>query len=122
MKRSLWRHVVPCSLAAFFVLGGTLNFFASEDILSDYQRWGYPGWFHYVTAMLEWVAALLLAIPATRIYGSLLGCALMFAAGGTVLIHGEYDHALPPLVVLMLLVLNLFIVTRTKRRKGGVGA
>jgi hypothetical protein len=31
--------------------------------------------------------------------GAALGCAVIFAALATVIIHGEYGHAVPPLVL-----------------------
>ncbi|WP_373946898.1 DoxX family protein [Paracoccus marcusii] len=108
-----WRHVFAGALAAFFLLGGTLNFFASPEIQADYARWGYPDWFPYVTGLLEWIAAALLAVPRTRLAGSLLGALLMAAAAATVLLHGEWSHAIPPLVVLALVTLNGWL---TKKR------
>ena len=101
-----WRHVLPGALAAFFLLGGTLNIFASPEIRADYDRWGYPGWFPYLTAALEWTAAVLIAIPRTRLAGHVLGAGVMGAAALTVLLHGEFSYAIPPLVVLALLGLS----------------
>jgi uncharacterized membrane protein YphA (DoxX/SURF4 family) len=106
MNRLPWRHIYASLLAAFFLLGGYLNIFASSAVLEDYQRWGYPGWFHYVTGLLEWTAAVLIAIPLTRLVGSFLAAAVMAAAAGTVLLHGEFAHAIPPLIVLAMVCLN----------------
>ena len=110
-----WRHIFAAALAAFFVLGGALNLFASPDIRADYARWGYPNWFPYVTGLLEWTAAILLVIPRTRLLGSLLGGAVMAAAAATVLLHGEGTHAIPPLIVLALAVLNGWLTWRSLR-------
>ncbi|MCB4768321.1 DoxX family protein [Ancylobacter sp. Lp-2] len=90
-------------LAGFFILGSFGNAFASDAIISDYVRWGYPAYFRFVTATLELAAAVLIMRRATRLAGLALGAAVMAAALGTVLLHGEYTHALAPLVVLMLL-------------------
>lgn len=89
-----------------------MNIFASDTILADYERWGYPGWFHYLTGCLEWSTAVLIAVPTARLLGSLLGCALMVSAAGTVLLHGENAHALAPLIVLTLVVLNGWLTRR----------
>ena len=40
MKSLPWRALITWLLAAFFLLGGTLNVFASPEILADYVRWG----------------------------------------------------------------------------------
>ncbi len=105
MNAITWRNIVAWLLAGFFVLGGTLNVFASPDILADYQRWGYPRGFNYVTGLFEWTAAVLIAVPRTRMLGSLVGAWVMAAAAITVLLHAEYSHAIPPLVVMSISLL-----------------
>ncbi|MAS12602.1 MAG: DoxX family protein [Nitratireductor sp.] len=114
MKEIPWRHIYAGLLAAFFVLGGFLNIFASPVVLDDYQRWGYPGWFHYVTGLLEWSSALLVALPFTRLAGSALAATVMTAAAATVLLHGEYAHAVAPLVILALVCLNAWFTWRAR--------
>lgn len=106
MKTLPWRNIFAWLLAAFFVLGGTLNIFATAELVEDYRGWGYPGWFHYVTGLMEWTAAILIALPATRLAGSALAGAIMLAAAGTVLLNGELAHAASPLLVLGLVCLN----------------
>lgn len=101
-----WRAALTWLLAAFFLFGAAGNVFASETIVEDYRRWGYPDGFHYVTGLLELITAILLALPATRLMGSGAGCALMAAAAGTVLVHGEFVHALAPLTIFALAALN----------------
>lgn len=94
-----WQSILRWLLAAFFVFGGFGNIFASGVILADYARWGYPDWFHYVTGLLELSVAALLIVWPRRLYGSILGSLVMLAAAGTVILHGEYSHAIAPLVV-----------------------
>lgn len=89
-------------LAAFFTFGGVLNLALPEPIRNDYARWGYPDWFHYVTAALEFLVAAALLFPNTRIFGAALGSAVMAAAVGTTLFHREYKHALAPSLALLL--------------------
>lgn len=86
-------------LAAFFLIGGAGNIFATETILADYARWGYPGWFHYVTGALELVTSLLFVVRPLA--GAVLGSTAMGAALVTVLAHAEYAHALPASAVLV---------------------
>ncbi|QFQ88837.1 DoxX family protein [Paracoccus kondratievae] len=101
-------------LAAFFLFGAWGNLFLSPENEAAYAAWGYPGWFHYVTALCELVAAILLARTATRPYGAGLGAAVMAAALLTTLIHGDYGHSAAPAVVLAvaLVVLALSLTHR----------
>ena len=99
MSEISWRQVLPVALAAFFVVGSLSNILAPGPIYAEYLKWGYPRWFHFVTGSLELTAAMLLFRAHSRLLGSVLGCAVMLAALATVVIHGEYGHAVPPLVV-----------------------
>lgn len=108
MHRLSWKSVLPWLLAAFFVVGGLGNIFATEAIRADYARWGYPAWFHYVTGLLELTAAGLLMLGRRRL-GAGLAVAVMSGAAATVLLHGEITHAIAPLVVLCVSVVVLRI-------------
>lgn len=99
MRKINWPFFVRSALAAFFVFGGFGNIFASQTILADYARWGYPDGFHYLTGLLELSVAALLVVWPRRLYGSILGGVVMLAAAGTVILHGEHSHATAPLVV-----------------------
>lgn len=72
MRRINWPFVLRWALAAFFVFGGFGNIFASQTILADYVRWGYPHWFHYVTGLLELSVTAVLILWPRRIYGPIL--------------------------------------------------
>lgn len=99
MSKISWRNALPFVLAAFFVVGSLSNLLAPTPIYEEYLKWGYPRWFHFVTGLLELSAAILLVRAPSRLLGSALGCTVMLAALATVIIHGEYGHAVPPLVV-----------------------
>lgn len=99
MSKISWPQVIPLILAAFFVVGSLSNIFAPGSIYEEYLRWGYPRWFHFVTGSLELTTAILLFRAPTRVLGSALGFSVMLAALATVIVHGEYGHAIPPLVV-----------------------
>ncbi|MFA5629962.1 MAG: DoxX family protein [Porticoccaceae bacterium] len=96
-----WKAVLAYLLAAFFLVGGIGNIFVSEQIAADYARWGYPDGFHYLTGILELAAAILLVFSVPlRLWGAALGAVVMVAALATLLLHGEYAHAVAPLAVL----------------------
>jgi hypothetical protein len=104
MSNISWRQILPLVLAAFFVVGSLTNIFAPGSIYDEYLRWGFPRWFHFVTGALELTTAILLFRKPSRPLGVALGCTVMFAALVTVIIHGEYGHAVPPLVAATLLL------------------
>lgn len=87
-------------LAAFFLIDAVVNWIAPQSIKGDYQRWKYPRGFNYVTAIVEGVAAVLLLVPSTAIFGAGLACAVMVAAVITVLMHKEYGRAIAPGIAL----------------------
>ena len=106
------RQVSTLALAAFFVVGSLSNIFALGSIYEEYLRWGYPHWFHFVTGSLELTTAVLLAQARTRLWGAALGCTVMLAALATVTLHGEYGHAVAPLVVATLSIIVGWIAWR----------
>ena len=71
----------------------------------------------YVTGILEWTSAVLIAVPFTRLAGCLLAAAVMAAAAVTVLLNGEYSHAVAPLIVLCLVCLNGWLTWRAQHRR-----
>lgn len=101
-------------LAAFFLFGAWGNLFLSAENEAAYARWGYPGWFHYLTATLELLAALLLLRMSTRPYGAALGACVMAAAALTTLVHAEYDHSIAPAVVLAV-ALSVLALSRPQK-------
>lgn len=88
-------------LSAFFLFGAALNVRPPESIRSNYARWGYPNWFHYVTAGLEFAVAILLIPSGTRFLGAALGATIMFAALLSVLYYREYPLSVAPALVLI---------------------
>ena len=107
--RSIFTTGLAFLLAAFFVFGAYGNFLLSPQNAASYARWGYPDWFHYITATLELAAAALLINPPTRKTGAVIGALVMGAASLTTLFHAEYDHAIAPLTVFTGSVLVLFL-------------
>ena len=99
-----WRGLLKWSLVSFFVFAGLLNVFATASLLAEYRRWGYPGWMHYATGLLELSSAILQARKNTNRIGVALGAAVMLAAALTLAIQGEWLHAVFPALVLLALI------------------
>jgi uncharacterized membrane protein YphA (DoxX/SURF4 family) len=86
-------------LALAFLGAGVVNAAGSAAIRDDFVRWGYPRWWNLVTGGLEVLVAALIAIPATRVAGLMLGAAICVAAVATVVRYKDYGH-LPPGIAL----------------------
>lgn len=99
-----WRGLLKWALVAFFVCAGLLNVFATAALLDEYRRWGYPGWMHVVTGLLELSSAFLQARPKTNSAGIALAGAVMAAAALTLAIQQEWLHALVPMLVFFALI------------------
>ncbi len=102
-------------LAAFFLFGAYGNTFISDENAAAYAAWGYPDWFHYVTAILELAAALLLLGEVSRPFGAGLAVLVMAAASLTTLTNADNGHAVAPSVVLLISLLMLCLSLRVRR-------
>jgi hypothetical protein len=91
--------------AAAFGLGGVANATGLPKIRTSFTNLGFPGWWCWVTAVVEIVAALLLLVPASRFIGIALGGCVMAAAIVAILARRLYAHLLPPVVFVFLLAL-----------------
>jgi hypothetical protein len=114
MSKTPWRNIFALALAAFFVAGSLSNIFAPRSIYEEYLKWGYPSWFHFVTGSLELATAVLLARASPRLLGAALGCTVMLGAFATVTLHGEYGHAVLPLVIATLTIAVGWIAWRER--------
>ena len=105
-KAISWRGLLKWVLVAFFAFAGLLNVFGTAPLLAEYQRWGYPGWFHYVTGVFELSSALLQTQRTTNKAGIALGAAVMAAAFLTLVLQQEQLHAAFPLLVFFALIIS----------------
>ncbi len=97
-------------LALGFIAAGIANAAGGADIQAQFQRWGYPAWWNFVTAALELLDAGLIVFPETRIFGLALGATVTIAATTTVIWRREYKHLPPCLVFIALIGINLALV------------
>jgi len=121
MNRSLplLSTVLAWLLAAFFLYGSWTNIFISAENAAAYMAWGYPDWFHYITAILEFLASILLIRTVSRSYGAGLGALVMVAASLSALLHADYNHAIAPAIILLvaLIVLSLSWASRVSQKQ-----
>lgn len=98
-------------LAIAFLGAGIFNGLGSASVKDGFIRWGYPDWWNVVTAALEIMAAVLIAVPATRLLGLVLGVAICVAAVATVLRHREYAHLPPGGALILLLTADIALLS-----------
>ncbi|MBE7211193.1 MAG: DoxX family protein [Gluconacetobacter diazotrophicus] len=93
-------------LAVLFAGAGLFNAVGTAATRRDFVRWGYPAWWCRVTGAAELVTALLLAVPAARPAGLVLGALILLAALLAVLRHRGFAHLAPIGLFAVLLVLT----------------
>ena len=109
--------VLAWLLAIGFALGTWGNLFVSAKAAASYERWGYPSWFHYVTAACELTAAVLLLIPRTRLIGAVIGVVVMGTAVISIVPAGAAEHAIPAGCVLLVALLVIAFTVLSRRRR-----
>jgi uncharacterized membrane protein YphA (DoxX/SURF4 family) len=82
-------------LVAAFFGAGVFNAIGAPATVSSFVRWGYPRWWGRLTGVLEMLAAILIALPASRAAGLILGALIVAAAVLTVLRRREFTHLAP---------------------------
>jgi hypothetical protein len=92
-------------LVAAFAAAGFVNALGAAGAKANFVRWGYPAWFCHLTGGLEIAVAVLVAIPASREAGLILGAAIIAAAVLTVVRHREFTHLAPLSVFAALLAI-----------------
>ena len=81
-------------LVAAFFGAGVFNAIGTPATKAGFVRWGYPQWWCRLTGGLEIAAAVLVALPASRIVGLALRAVIITAAVLTVLRVRELSHLL----------------------------
>src|SRR6266849_1999491 len=99
---TLWTLQVLVALA--FVAAAAGKLLGSADMVALFDAVGVGQWFRYVTGLLELLGALLLIVPGTAAFGSVLLAGVMV---GAVVAHLTVLHTAPtaPLVLLALTAL-----------------
>lgn len=110
--------VLALLLAVFFLFGAYGNFFLNEENAQNYAAWGYPDWFHYITAIVEFTASMLLLSNHSRVLGAALGAAVMAAATLTTIWNADYDHSIAPAIVMAFSLIVLGLSLRVAKQAG----
>jgi hypothetical protein len=95
--------LIANTLAALFGAGAVLNLAAPGFVRRIYQRWAFAPGFYYVAGTAQAMTALFLALHQTRIWGSILGAAILFVTVVSLLNRRQYLYALPAILAMVAL-------------------
>lgn len=95
--------------AAAFLLGAVINASGSKVVREEFVRYGFPSWWCWITAILEFLTAVLLVLRPTFAFGVALGACIMVAAIIAIVRARDFRHLPPPSVFLLLLIIAAFI-------------
>lgn len=90
---------IALTLAALFAASALLHLGMPQWLRAGYRRLQ----FARTAGMMQFLAALFLAVPQTRIWGGVLGGMILFVTVVSLLNHRRYFYALPVMLVLMAL-------------------
>jgi uncharacterized membrane protein YphA (DoxX/SURF4 family) len=107
IARVVGTWLVTLLLAGMSILVGSLKFTQAASWDRAFAHWGYPTWFRPVVGVAEVASGVLVLAPPVAAIGAATMAVVMTGAMGTHLVHGETNRVPPPLV---LLILSLIIV------------
>lgn len=108
--------IMSILLALTFLGFGGMKFTSPDDLLANFQAWGYPDGFHFVVGSLEVAGAIGLFLRPFAKYSALLLCVLMIGAMGTHLLNPPLAAGIPSLFLGTLSFLTYYLHTRAAAR------
>jgi putative oxidoreductase len=110
---TLWTLQVLVALA--FVAAAAGKLLGSPDMIALFDAVGVGQWFRYVTGLLELLGALLLIVPGTAAFGSVLLAGVMV---GAVVAHLTVLHTAPTAPLVLFALTTLIAWGRRSRLAG----
>jgi hypothetical protein len=104
MTLAILSNAIAQFLAGLFLLVGAAHLIGPRALRVGYRSWHFARSFRHVAGFAQLFAALLLAVPQTRIWGGALAATILFAAVVSLLNHGKYLYAVPAILVMVAIV------------------
>lgn len=102
--RSIATWTVSILLALAFLAAAAAKLTGQAMMVSEFTLFGLPGWFLYVTGVIEVIGAVLILIPRLAGLGAALLACVMLGALAAHLTHGQAPMIAGPVVLLVLAV------------------
>ena len=90
-------------IGCVFIIAGLAKIAGQQEMLDQFDRFGYPIWFMYLVGLVEIVGGVGLIVPRTTQLAALLLAPLMLGATATHLIHDPLVSGLPAITLFLLL-------------------
>lgn len=97
-------NAATIAASAAFLLGAVINASGHKAVKEQFVRYGFPSWWCWITAILEFITACLLIVRPTFAIGAVLGAVIMIAAIIAIIRVRDFRHILPPAVFLLLVI------------------
>ena len=91
-------------LSVIFSVIGLVQLIGPHFVRETYRRWGYGRNVRLVTGVLDIVAAIMLGVPALRVWGIALAAILSFGSIIVFLNHRQYRQAVPAIGLMLALI------------------
>jgi uncharacterized membrane protein YphA (DoxX/SURF4 family) len=119
-KKRIAKEVVAWLLALWLCLvffrAGIAKFDDASGWSAAFRGWGFAVWFRVLIGVLEVIAAMLLLVPRTVAYGTIMIGVIMIGAAVTQLMH---HHPHPAAYMMLVLATVLFVLRRAERWRPG---
>jgi uncharacterized membrane protein len=91
-------------LSVIFSVIGLVQLIGPHFVRETYRRWGYGRSVRLVTGVMDIVAAIMLGLPALRVWGIAVAAILTFGSIVVFLNHRQYRQAVPAIVLMLALI------------------
>ena len=100
MKKSRIVSAIAILLGLAMIGGGAMKLIAQSDQVAAFNGLGLPPWFRVLVGTFEISGGVLMLVPSTVPAGTLVLSTILVGALWAHLVHGEWSHAVPVLVLL----------------------
>ena len=104
MAEILIYDLIALWLSVIFSVIGLVQLIGPHFVRETYRRWGYGRSVRLVTGVLDIVAAIMLGLPALRVWGIALAAILSFGSIIVFLNHRQYRQAVPAFALMLALI------------------